>query len=213
MVCANLKGARCIFDLFLQKSSNSFSNCSPQDLTNTYRSYSTVFVPGDESARGIAFQQRWMVSDLKQISFFLKILPSVLKFLEQRILRYSSASLPDGPAISASSGCFSFSPSRTSGVRLSKPVELSLSKSLIAADNFPWNTSFAKTLNMSSTALAFFCLIGRKNKRTFGWTQKYFLCPIREKLIRMSRGTGLLRVASPGTSSGSPGSLLRRGSR
>jgi len=49
---------------------------------------------------------------------------------------------------------------------------------------------------MSSTVLAFFCLIGRKNKRTFGWTQKYFLCPIREKLIRMSHGTGLLRVAS-----------------
>ena len=60
---ANLEGARCLFDLFLQKSSNSFSNYSPQDLTNTNRSYSKVFVQGDESARGIAFQQRWMVSD------------------------------------------------------------------------------------------------------------------------------------------------------
>ena len=40
-------------------------------------------------------------------------------------------------AISAGAGCFSFSLSRTSGVRLSRPVELSLSKSLIAADNFP----------------------------------------------------------------------------
>ena len=59
-------------------------------------------------------------------------------------------------AISASCGCFPFSRSRTSGVRLSKPVELSLSKSLIAADNFPWKTSFAKTLDMSSTVLAFF---------------------------------------------------------
>ena len=39
-------------------------------------------------------------------------------------------------AICAAFGCFSFSPSRTSSVRLSKPVELSLSKSLIAADNF-----------------------------------------------------------------------------
>ena len=43
----------------------------------------------------------------------------------------------------------------SSGVRLSKLVELSLSKSLIAADNFPWKTSFAKTLDMSSTVLAF----------------------------------------------------------
>ena len=59
-------------------------------------------------------------------------------------------------AISAASGCLFFSPSRTSGVRLSKIVELSLSKSLIAADNFPWKTSFAKTLDMSSTALTFF---------------------------------------------------------
>ena len=47
-------------------------------------------------------------------------------------------------AISAASGCFSFSPSRTSGVRLSRPVELSLSKSLIAAVKFPWKTSFEK---------------------------------------------------------------------
>ena len=54
-------------------------------------------------------------------------------------------------AISAASGGFSFSLSRTSGVRLSKPVELSLSKCLIAAGNFPWETSFAKTLDMSST--------------------------------------------------------------
>ena len=54
--------------------------------------------------------------------------------------------------ISAPSGCFSFSPSRTSGVRLSKHVELSLSKSLIAADNFLWKTS----LDMSLTVLAFF---------------------------------------------------------
>ena len=59
-------------------------------------------------------------------------------------------------AISASSGCFSFSRSRASGVRLSKPVKLSLSKSLLAADKFPWKTSFAKTLDMSSTVLAFF---------------------------------------------------------
>ena len=59
-------------------------------------------------------------------------------------------------AMSAASGCFSFSPSRTSSVRLSKPVEVSLSKSLIAADNFPQDTSFAKTLDMSSTVLAFF---------------------------------------------------------
>ena len=58
--------------------------------------------------------------------------------------------------ISAASGCFPFNPSRTSGVMLSKPVELSLSKSLIAADNFPWKASFAKTLDMSSTVLAFF---------------------------------------------------------
>ena len=43
----------------------------------------------------------------------------------------------------------------SSGVRLSKPVELSLSKGLIVADNFPWKTSFAKTLDMSSTVLAF----------------------------------------------------------
>ena len=55
--------------------------------------------------------------------------------------------------ISAPSGCFSFSPSRTSGARLSKYVELSLSKSLIIpADNFLWKTS----LDMSSTVLAFF---------------------------------------------------------
>ena len=59
-------------------------------------------------------------------------------------------------AMSAAFGGFSFSPSRTSGVRLSKPVELSLSKCLIAAGNFPWKTSFAKTLDMSSTVLAFF---------------------------------------------------------
>ena len=39
-------------------------------------------------------------------------------------------------AISAASSCFSSSPSRTSDERLSKSVELSLSKSLIAADNF-----------------------------------------------------------------------------
>ena len=50
---------------------------------------------------------------------------------------------------------FSISPSRTSGVRLSTPFELSLSKSLITAGNFPWKTSFAKTLDMSSTVLAF----------------------------------------------------------
>ena len=51
--------------------------------------------------------------------------------------------------ISAASGCFSFSPS-------SRPVELSLSKSLIAAVGFPWKTSFIKTLDMSSNVLTFF---------------------------------------------------------
>ena len=62
--CANLEGPRYLFDLFLQKSSKSFSNYPPQGLTNANRWYSKVFVQGDESARGIAFQQRWMVSDL-----------------------------------------------------------------------------------------------------------------------------------------------------
>ena len=58
-------------------------------------------------------------------------------------------------AMSAAFGCFSFSP--TSGVRLSKLVELSLFKSLIPADNFPWNTSFAKLwVCPASTVLAFF---------------------------------------------------------
>ena len=51
MACANLKGVRCLFDLFLQKSSHIFSKNSPQDLTNANRSYSRVFVQGDESAR------------------------------------------------------------------------------------------------------------------------------------------------------------------
>ena len=66
MACANLNGTRCLFDLFLQKSSISFSDYSPQDHTNANRSYSRVFVQGDESARGIAiaFQQRWVVSEL-----------------------------------------------------------------------------------------------------------------------------------------------------
>ena len=39
MACTNLEGARCLFDLFLQKSSNSFSNYTPQDLTNANRLY------------------------------------------------------------------------------------------------------------------------------------------------------------------------------
>ena len=67
MACANLKGARCVFDLFLQKSSDSFSNYSAQDLNNANRSYSRVFVQGDESAGGVDLQQRWLVSDLSQI--------------------------------------------------------------------------------------------------------------------------------------------------
>ena len=63
-----------------------FSNYSPQDLTNANRSYSKVFVQGNESARGIAFQQRWMVKRSLTDFFFsssfssLKTLPSALKF-------------------------------------------------------------------------------------------------------------------------------------
>ena len=39
MACTNLEGARCLFDLFFQKSSDSFCNYTPQDLTNANRSY------------------------------------------------------------------------------------------------------------------------------------------------------------------------------
>ena len=98
MACANLNGTRCLFDLFLQKSSISFSDYSPQNHTNANRSYSRVFVQGDESARGIAFQQRWVVSERALTHFLWKALPSTLKFLEQRILRYSSVSILDCPA-------------------------------------------------------------------------------------------------------------------
>lgn len=41
------------------------------------------------------------------------------------------------------------------GDRSSRPDELSLSRSFIAADNFPCRTSFQKTLDTSSTVLAF----------------------------------------------------------
>ena len=44
---------------------------------------------------------------------------------------------------------------RTSGDRSSRPDELSLSRSFIAADNFPCRTSFEKTLDTSSTVLDF----------------------------------------------------------